>query len=233
MCRNMRKPPDLTTKTYVKHLIRINDQELPLLPPLNLNQGLSEYELNDIIHNGLPPSWKNKMICQGFNFLMRSLEELVYFCKLQEATTSMHEARTNTKDNKKTHKPHQQGTAKAAKWCEYHKSKSHNTADCHAMNNQGKNHHKYSICAFKTLEAFLMRRKVKVRLSSGLFHNLLILTRLQLLHFQHTTLAGTYFHWTNAYQVSLKNGGKMHIGVSPTIAWIRIKAYTNLVVLVL
>ena len=84
----MRKPIGLNMRTYVNHLTRINDRELPLLPPFNLNQGLSEYELKDIIHNGLPNSWKNEMIRQGFDPLLRTMDELVLFCERQEATTS-------------------------------------------------------------------------------------------------------------------------------------------------
>jgi len=41
MHRNMRKPADVTTRTYVNYLTRINDRELPLLPPFNLNQSLN------------------------------------------------------------------------------------------------------------------------------------------------------------------------------------------------
>jgi len=136
MHRNMRKPPELTTRTYVNHLTQVDDQELPLLPPFNPNQGLSEYELKDIIHNG-PPSWKNELICQGFNLLLSSLEEFVHFCEIQEATTSTPKTNTNYKDSKKIQKPNQKGLT--GKWCEYHKNRLHNTEDCHTRPYQGKN----------------------------------------------------------------------------------------------
>ncbi len=129
MRRNMRKPFELNMRTYVNHLTRINDRELPLLPPFNLNQGLSDYELKDIIHNGLPNSWKNEMIRQGFDPLLRTMDELVLFCERQEATSSSAETRSATTPKPHVNRGPKHGT-KPAKWCEYHKSQSHNTTEC-------------------------------------------------------------------------------------------------------
>jgi len=129
MRRNMRKPIGLNMRTYVNHPTRINDRELPLLPPFNLNQGLSEYELKDIIHNGLPNSWRNEMICQGFDPLLRTMDELVLFCERQEATSSSPEARPTTNNSPKQH-AHRgpKHDPKTTKWCKFHESKSHNTS---------------------------------------------------------------------------------------------------------
>ena len=46
--RKMRKPVDMSVRTYIQHLQRINREELPNLPPfLNTNQ-LSDDEMIDI-----------------------------------------------------------------------------------------------------------------------------------------------------------------------------------------
>jgi len=140
MRRNMRKPGDVTTRTYVNYLTRINDQELPLLPPFNINQALNEYEIKDIIHNGLPPSWKAEMIRQGFDPLLNPLEQLVHFCERLEATehaeprsaTATRVVQTTNVAKKPPKKAH---VGKHAKWCEVHHSNSHNTKDCWAIKN--------------------------------------------------------------------------------------------------
>jgi len=107
---------------------------LPLLPPFNLNQVLSEYELKDKIPNGLPNSWKNEMIRQGFDPLLRTMDDLVLFCKCQVATSSSTETRPATVPTKQhmNHCP-KHGT-KPIKWCYYHKTRSHNTAECKSFN---------------------------------------------------------------------------------------------------
>jgi len=136
----MRKPADVTTRTYVNYLTRINDRELPLLPPLNLNQSLNEYEVKDIIHNGLPPSWKSEMIRQGFDPLLNPLEQLIHFCERLEATehTEPRSATTTRvvhtmNDTKKP--PKKAHVGKHSKWCKVHRLNSHNTKDCWAIKN--------------------------------------------------------------------------------------------------
>ena len=44
---------------------RINDEEIPFLPPQELNQNLGEEEVVEIIYYGLPNSWKSEMARQG------------------------------------------------------------------------------------------------------------------------------------------------------------------------
>ena len=134
MRRHMRKPLELNMRTYVNHLTRINDRELPLLPPFNLNQGLSEYELNDIIHNGLPHSWRNEMIRQGFDPLLRTMDDLVLFCECQEATSSSTETRSATTSTKQHVNHGPKHVTNPIKWCDYHKNRLHNTADCMSLN---------------------------------------------------------------------------------------------------
>ena len=133
MRRNMRKPAEVTTRTYVNYLTRINDRELPFLPPFNINQSLNEYEIKDIIHNGLPPSWKSEMIRQGFDPLLNPLEQLVHFCERLEATQTAEPRTVTVTETKKP--PKKASNGKHSKWCEVHKVTSHNTRDCWAVKN--------------------------------------------------------------------------------------------------
>jgi len=136
MQRNMHKPADVTTRTYVNYLTRINNRELPLLPPFNLNQSLNEYELKDIIHNGLTLSWKNEMICQRFDPLLNPLEQLVHVCERLEATMQTTEAKVVTTTTHESKKPPKKAPVdKHTKWCEVHRVNSHNSKDCWDIKN--------------------------------------------------------------------------------------------------
>jgi len=57
-----RKPIDMGIKTYLMHIIRINMQEIPWLPPnFNVAQHLSDDEVVDILLFGTPKSWQREM----------------------------------------------------------------------------------------------------------------------------------------------------------------------------
>ena len=72
MRRHMRKPAGMRTRAYVNHLLRINNEELPYLPPFGTNQGLSTDEIIDIVLYGVPKSWVNKMDEHDFDPLART-----------------------------------------------------------------------------------------------------------------------------------------------------------------
>jgi hypothetical protein len=138
MRRKMRKPADMTIRQYAGHLVRINDEELPHLPPYSANQRLSGDEMLDIIMFGIPKSWEKEMNKQDFDpfrngFTMR---QLVEFCERIEATEDPTVARSNTNSNKKakTSGPGKGKTAKPeGKYCEYHDSTAHDTSECEAL----------------------------------------------------------------------------------------------------
>ena len=67
MRRYMRKPVNMTTRTYVNHILRLNNEEIPSLPPFRNDQGLSTDELIDIILFGIPKSWVTKMDKHDFD----------------------------------------------------------------------------------------------------------------------------------------------------------------------
>jgi hypothetical protein len=67
--RFCRKPVDMSVREYFNALQRINNEEIPNLPPFGGDhQKLSMDEIMEIIHFGIPNSWKREMEVQGFDF---------------------------------------------------------------------------------------------------------------------------------------------------------------------
>ncbi len=61
MRRDMRKPKEMKVRQYYQNILRMNNEELPNLPPFQPNQILTPDELTDIVLFGTPKSWHNKM----------------------------------------------------------------------------------------------------------------------------------------------------------------------------
>ena len=57
MCCKICKPVEMKIRQHVSHLVRINSEEIPFIPPFTANQQLSEDKLIDIIMIGIPQSW--------------------------------------------------------------------------------------------------------------------------------------------------------------------------------
>ena len=63
-----RKPVDMGVREYLMHILRINTQEIPRLPPhFNATQSLSDNEIIDILLFGTPKSWQREMDHQGID----------------------------------------------------------------------------------------------------------------------------------------------------------------------
>ena len=137
MRRHMRKPAGMRTRTYVNHLLRINNEELPYLPPFARNQGLSTDEIIDIVLYGVPKSWVNKMDEHDFDPLARTIGDLINFCERLEAAEHHEVSATTPKDHAKSKssskkfKPSGSGTK--GKWCHYHETDTHNTSECETL----------------------------------------------------------------------------------------------------
>ena len=85
MRREMRKPVDMKVRAYSQNLIRINMDDIPMLPPFVQHQELSSDELLDILLHGTPRSWQNEMERQGFDPIKKG-----YFTTIDFFSDSSH-----------------------------------------------------------------------------------------------------------------------------------------------
>ena len=140
MRRKMRKPFGMTTRQYVNHLSRINNEELPNLPPFRGgNAGFSDEEFKEIILFGIPNRWKKDMDKFDFDPYSNTIVQLVEFCERMEASddTANDEkgsSKGNTSPTKKSKSSKtrfdKSSHKKGDKWCDYHESDTHTTAEC-------------------------------------------------------------------------------------------------------
>jgi len=78
--REARKPVDMTVREHFMHVICINTQEIPRLPPnFNATQSLSDDKLVDILLFGTPKSWQREIDCQGIDPLASTPHDVVAF----------------------------------------------------------------------------------------------------------------------------------------------------------
>jgi hypothetical protein len=84
----MQKPKDMKVCNYYQNLVRINNGEIPNLPPFRALQKLGNDELTDIILFGTPKSWQNEMDWQGFNPMKQSLFQVINFMERVESVVS-------------------------------------------------------------------------------------------------------------------------------------------------
>ena len=142
MRRKMRKPVDMPIRQYVNHLKRMNDEELPYLPPYAANQNLSDDEITDIIMFGIPKTWTKEMDKQDFDPFRAGvgLRQLTEFCERIEATEDAPTVtRNNTTSNKKAKTTNgskgksDKSDKSSGKYCVYHESTSHDTSECETL----------------------------------------------------------------------------------------------------
>ena len=85
MRRNLRKTRDMTVRQFAAHLTRINDEELPFLPPnFANNQKLAEDEMIDILVTACPKKWSADGDRQNFDPLASGWNATVEFLTRQE-----------------------------------------------------------------------------------------------------------------------------------------------------
>ncbi len=140
--RECRKPSDMKVRTYYQHLIRMNQEELPQLPPFAPNQGLAVDELLDIILYGTPKSWSREMDRQGQDPLTMTIVQVVDFLE-QIETAEEFETKTS-KDNKGQgkKKPYTKTNAKSGdqKHCMIHGWGGHSSDECYKLQGDAKRH---------------------------------------------------------------------------------------------
>ena len=146
MRRKMRKPLGMNTRQYVNHLTRLNQEELPLLPPFRGDQArFTDDEFKEIILFGIPNSWKKEMDKFDFDPFEKTITQMVEFCERMEAAdetgksqqdkgASDESPKKKKKSNGKYDKySHQKKKGDGDKWCDYHESDTHSTKDCEVL----------------------------------------------------------------------------------------------------
>ena len=131
--RHCRKPAEMTIRQYYQNLFRINQQEIPCLPPFEPAQSFRDDEFIDILLFGTPQSWAREMDRQGFDPMMKTPEDVVAFMEQIEATEAFEKTSTKAEDKKKAAKkkaPSNKGTKKELKYCEVHGECGHSTDEC-------------------------------------------------------------------------------------------------------
>ena len=143
MRRFCRKPADMTTKVFLNHLLRINDEELPCIPPkFNQSQKLSQDDIIDIILHGIPKRWAREFERSGFDPMESDLKKLMEQCERMESLDAMDGEQTEKKTekssnrdsarhSKKSHKKHKSSHESRSGNCVIHGKKcGHSTDEC-------------------------------------------------------------------------------------------------------
>ena len=136
--RECRKPPDMKIRAYYQHLLRINNDELPMLPPFNPAQNMSDDELIDILIYATPKSWMREMDRQGFDPVTKNLQEVVTFMERIEQSEDFdgqrvdHAQKGSSTSNNKSKKAKTKG-APGSKYCLVHGRCSHSSDECDVL----------------------------------------------------------------------------------------------------
>jgi hypothetical protein len=136
MRNHCRMPEEMRFRIFADHIKRINDDELPYLPPFADQQALSDNELIALLRRGAPKAWKGEMIKQSFDHDTEPLDEVITFFENQEnadiesgsKTASTPRQEHSAKKNKPTaNKPTKK---EGGKWCDFHKTDTHSNEEC-------------------------------------------------------------------------------------------------------
>jgi hypothetical protein len=149
MRRKCRKPADMSAREFYNHFTRMNDQELPNMPPnYNWDQRLTDDEVVDILLFAFPASWSAEMNKQGFDPFAATSMEVLEFCERMEAAEAVYhqpnsngKANGNHNNNKGSSKKKSSGGQKSEGqyYCLHHgKNTTHDTNDCTTLKNQSK-----------------------------------------------------------------------------------------------
>jgi hypothetical protein len=139
--RDTQKPVDMKVRKYYQALLRINNKELPNLPPFGAGQALSQDEMIDILLHGTPRSWQNETERQGFDPMASTANEVVDFMEnieaVKEKEHSFEKVKSKNKDTKK--KTDASSPPKKKKFYSSHHgpNNSHETKDCLVIKNKG------------------------------------------------------------------------------------------------
>jgi len=141
--RKCRKPTGMKCRTFYNHFTRINEREIPELPPrFDGTQCLQDDEVIDILLFAFPSSWQGEMERQGFDPFSHTPGEILDFCERLEVAEAIETPVKAKKGNDRT-KKHKSKNASARKeedpdyYCMIHgPNRSHNTDDCYSLKKQ-------------------------------------------------------------------------------------------------
>jgi hypothetical protein len=133
----------MSVRQYYQNLYRINNQEIPNLPPFGEHQNFREDEFIDIILYGTPGSWAREMERQGFDPMDHTAEEVVAFMEQLESAESHEKTATKVEakksDKSSSKKKSKEGSSKKeTKYCEIHGHCAHSTEECRSKNKRYK-----------------------------------------------------------------------------------------------
>ena len=138
MRRKCRKPADMSAREFYNHFTRMNDQELPNMPPLyNGGQRLTDDEVTDILLYAFPASWSAEMAKQGFDPFASTSIQVLEFCERMEASEAVFQptnknGKASGNNNGSSKKKSSGGRKSEGQYyCLHHgKNTSHDTNDC-------------------------------------------------------------------------------------------------------
>ena len=88
--RYCRKPADMTVREFWANFQRINNEEIPNMPPLyDATQSLKRDELIDILLYSLPKSWQGEMNKQNYDPFGGSVQDLIDFAERMETAEAL------------------------------------------------------------------------------------------------------------------------------------------------
>ena len=140
--RKCRKPIDMKVKEFHTHFMRINNQELPNLPPLfHASQSLSNDELIDIVLYAVPNKWQVELQRKGIDpYTLATSYELIRHLENIEAAEELEKSSNKTVVSKKDNKK------KSAKKQKTFSGKDNDNGEFHCMYHGDNNTHSTENC---------------------------------------------------------------------------------------
>lgn len=148
MRREMRKPADMKIRQYLVNLNRMNNEEIPNLPPYTAGQQLADDELVDILLYAVPKSWTKEMDRQGFDAVAKTPGQVVDFLEQIETAEDFDgdkqkQVVNNNHNNKNKSKQQKQGSdskprGDGSKYCMLHGKGNHSSEECRNIQSQVK-----------------------------------------------------------------------------------------------
>jgi hypothetical protein len=139
--KNLKKPEHMKLRTFLHHVLRLNQEELPWLPPFHPTPKayIPPDDIRTIIQNSVPEEWKREMDRQNFDIDSGTLIDVVQFCERVEGNIPYSipkKVKFNNGTNQPDHSKQGKGTAsKNGNWCPYHQTSGHDASDCKVLIN--------------------------------------------------------------------------------------------------